>query len=161
MFRYEGSAIQQRRLAIGEDHCTSTGVAYDLDELVEDGFLVEPGKSSVRLTVGRSVGKGNRVLIYAVNETYQMRVGFDSARGRPNAVKHETLHRNADVRAAGELEVDRGTIIEVGDVSGSYGTSGRIQTDPEFVKAVLTAIDRAGAQIRKSERSRLTRRAGE
>lgn len=161
MFRYEGSPIQQRRLANHEDHCTSTGVTYDLRELVQDGFLMEPGKSGLRLTVGRSVGKRNRVLIYAVSETHQMRVGFDTARGKRDAVKHETLHHNADVRAAGELEVDRGIIVEVGDVSGSYGTSGRIQTDPEFVKAVLTSIDGVGARIRSAERRRLTRRARE
>src|SRR3954471_21949435 len=99
VFRYEGSTTQKARLARHEDHCASTGVTYSLSELVHEGRLTEPGKPGQLLTVGRSVGKKNRVLIYAVDESFEMRVGFDAARGRPDAVKHETLHRNADVRA--------------------------------------------------------------
>jgi hypothetical protein len=135
-------------------------MTYSLRELVQEGRLTEPGKPGQPLTVGRSVGKKNRVLIYAVDENFETRVGFDTPRGRPDAVKHETLHRNADVRAAGELEVDDGVIVEVGDVSGSYGTSGRIQTDPAFVTAVLRAIAKAGVGLAAPERKRLQRRAG-
>ena len=89
-----------------------------------------------------------------------IRVGFDSVRGMPDAVKHETLFHNADVRAAGEFEIENGVIVEVGDVSGTYGTPGRIQTDPSFVEAVLRSLDAAGAPIERHERKRLERRAG-
>lgn len=121
---------------------------------------MEPGKPARRLSVGLSVGRKKRVLIYAVDEEYRMQVGFDTQRGTPNAVKHETLFHNADVRAAGELGVVDGIIVEVGDVSGSYGTAGRIQTDPQFVAAVLKAINDAGATIQQQERRRLERRSG-
>jgi hypothetical protein len=114
----------------------------------------------VVLTAGRSVGGKNRIMIYAVDENFAIRVGFDSERGTPSSVKHETLFRNADVRAAGEIEVSEGVIVEVGDVSGSYGTSGRLQTDPSFAEAILTAIERIDAPLDGAERRRLERRAG-
>lgn len=99
-------------------------------------------------------------VIYAVNENFEINIGFDGVRGSRDAVKHETLFHNADVRAAGELEIEAGVIVEVGDISGTYGTPGRIQTDPSFADAVLNALDRASAPIERSERRRLERRAG-
>jgi hypothetical protein len=105
-------------------------------------------------------GKSKRALIYAVDENFVIRVALDGVRGMPNAVKHETLFHNADVRAAGELEVVDGVIVEVGDVSGTYGTPGRIQTDPLFASAVLIALDEIGAPIESAEHRRLARMAG-
>jgi len=65
-----------------------------------------------------------------------------------------------DVRAASELEIEAGVVVEVGDISGMYGTPGRIQTDPLFAEAVLTALDRIEVPIERGERPRLERRAG-
>jgi hypothetical protein len=123
-------------------------------------LIRESEDGSKTLTAGRSVGKSKRILIYAVDENFAINVGFDGVRGTANAVKHETLFHNADVRAAGELEIDAGVIIEVGDVSGTYGTPGRIQTDPMFAEAILKALDRTSATIERAERRRLERRAG-
>lgn len=99
------------------------------------------------------------MLIYAVAENFQVNVAFDTRRGTPGAVKHESLFQNADVRAAGELEIEDGVIVEVGDISGTYGTQGRLQTDHTFADAVLTAIDTIGAPLDAGERRRLRRRA--
>jgi hypothetical protein len=161
MFRYEGSLIQSERLQKGKDHCTSPGQVYDLRELVRDGFIREPSDHSRTLTAGRSVGTEHRVMIYAVGENFEIHAGFDSERGTANAVKHETLFHNADVRAAGELNVVDGIIIEINDISGSYGTPGRLQSDPEFAQAVLRALRLARAPLHRSERLRLSRRANQ
>ena len=95
-----------------------------------------------------------------MDENCAIHVGFDGVRGTPDAVKHETLFHNADVRAASELEIEAGVVVEVGDISGMYGTPGRIQTDPLFAEAVLTALDRIEVPIERGERPRLERRAG-
>src|ERR1041385_1336527 len=76
------------------------------------------------LTAGRTFGTSAPVLIYAVDTKFSIHVGFDGIRGQSTAVKHETLFHNADVRAAGELEVFEGMIVTVNDHSGSYGTAG-------------------------------------
>lgn len=159
MFRYD-RLKEGERLAKGEDHCRSGGAVFALAGLIRDGLIREPADMTKALTAGRSTGKRERVLIYAVNENFAINVGFDGVRGTANAVKHETLFQNDDVRAAGELEVDDGVIVEVGDVSGTYGTPGRIQTDPTFADVILQALDQISAPIERSERRRLERRAG-
>jgi hypothetical protein len=126
VYRYEGSIVQLERLAGKRDHCGSGGIVHDLRDLISSGRIHEPDAPGRTLTAGRSMGRKNRILIYAVDENFDIHVGFDSERGMPSAVKHETLFRNADVRAAGEIEVSDGIVVEVGDVSGSYGTSGRL-----------------------------------
>lgn len=84
-----------------------------------------------------------------------MRVGFDGQRGSPDAVKHETLFHNEDVRAAGELDVRAGVISKVNDHSGSYGTYGMLGTDSEFASAVLKVLDSVTAPITKEARQSL------
>lgn len=158
MFTYD-RIKEARRKATGEDHCASDGPVFDLAFLIVDGLIRDPADRVKTLTVGVSVGKGSRALIYAVDENFSIRVGFDGVRGTSDAVKHETLFHNADVRAAGELEVEKGVIVEVGDLSGTYGTPGMIQRDPLFAEAVLTALNRIDAPIAPEERRRLTRRA--
>jgi hypothetical protein len=159
MFRYEGSLIQTERLRIGKDHCASEGLVYHLRDLVRAGFIRDPSDLSTALTAGRSLGTENRVMIYAVGENFDVHVGFDSERGTTNAVKHETLFHNAEVHAAGELEVLDGIIVEINDISGSYGTRGHLQSDSEFAQAVLKALFLAEAPVHRPERLRLRRRA--
>ena len=160
MFTYEGTLKQRERIEKGLDHCTSGGKVYNLADLISGEKVRDPTRQGRRLSVGRSVGKRRRVLIYAVDENFRLHVGFDCERTISDAVKHETLFQNADVRAAGELEIADGVIVEVDDISGTYGTPGRIQTDPFFADAVLRALDGCGAPIKESERERLERRAG-
>jgi hypothetical protein len=159
MFTYDRLKEASRR-ARNEDHCSSKGPVFEFGGLLVDGLIRDPADPAAPLTAGRSVGKHRQALIYAVDENFAIRVGFDGVRGRPDAVKHETLFHNADVRAAGELEIKAGVVVEVGDISGTYGTPGRIQTDPLFAEAVLTALDRIGVPIERGERRRLERRAG-
>ena len=159
MFTYD--RVKERdRQGKGQDHCRSTGAVYDLVDLIAEGTILDPRDMANVLTVGRSVGKRAGVLIYAVDENFQIKVGFDGTRGTDEAVKHETLFHNADVRAAGELEIEGGVILEVGDSSGTYGTQGRLQTDHTFADAVLRALDGIAAPIDAGERRRLERRAG-
>jgi hypothetical protein len=159
-FRYENSDEQKRRVPLGLDHCRSSGQVYDLKDLIKGNRLVDPLNPDRTLTAGRSIGETERPFIYAVDANFRVRVGFDTRRGMHDAVKHETLFSNADVRAAGELEIRRGIVVEVGDVSGSYGTSGRIQTDRTFVDDLLTAFERIGVPMKKAEQERLRRRGG-
>ncbi len=79
-------ARPRRRVSPGRRTIARRLVYVRLREFVHEGRLREPGKPGQLLTVGRSVGKRNRVLIYAVDESFEMRVGFDTARGRSDAV---------------------------------------------------------------------------
>lgn len=158
MYTYDRSKEAVRQ-AKGQDHCASKGLVFELSSLVVGGLIRDPTDPAITLTVGVSAER-TRVLIYAVNKDFAVHVAFDGVRGASDAVKHETLFHNADVRAAGELVIEAGVIIEVGDVSGTYGTPGMIQTDPLFADAVLTALDRVEAPLADSERRRLQRRAG-
>jgi hypothetical protein len=85
------------------------------------------------------------MFIYAVNEDYEFRTAPDSG-PRPeaplNAVKHETLFHNAHVRAAGEVQIQDGIIVDINDLSGSYGTRAIMNNDPQFSCDVLEAIVR-------------------
>jgi hypothetical protein len=159
MFTYDRMKEASRRER-NEDHCSSKGSVFELGSLLVDGLIRDPTDPAKVLTIGVSVGKRRQALIYAVDENFVIHVGLDGVRGNPDAVKHETLFHNADVRAAGELEIEAGVIVEVGDISGTYGTPGRIQTDPLFARAVLTALDRVHVPIDRNERRRLERRAG-
>lgn len=151
MFRYDRIKEEERR-AKGEDHCQSDGEVFELGSLVVDGVIHDPRARTRLLEAGR---RASRVLIFAVNADFQINVGFDGRRGSPHTVKHETLFQNAEVRAAGELEVKDGMIVEVTDISGTYGTPGRLQTDPSFSDAVLIGLDRIGARLDEKERQRL------
>jgi hypothetical protein len=160
VFTYDRLKEADRR-ASGTDHCASKGIVFALKQLISNGEIRDPQDGRQALTAGRSVDATRGVIIYAVDQNFQINVGFDGVRGNPEAVKHETLFHNADVRAAGELEIDKGTIVEIGDISGTYGTAGRLQTDQTFADAVLTALDNISAPLDAAERRRLEeRRAG-
>lgn len=159
MFNYHDSVVRRERLAKRTDHCDSHGEVHSLADLVFDGRIVDP-VSKRPLTTRRSTGSQRRVLIYAVDTNFDMHVGFDGIRGQENAVKHETLFHNADVRAAGELQVVGGIIVKVNDFSGSYRTVGKLDTDRRFAEAVLTACERASASFSPLEFAWLRRKAG-
>jgi hypothetical protein len=67
-------------------------------------------------------------------------IAFDGVRGAPDAVKHETLFQNANVEAAGEISFVMGRVSSINDHSGSYGTYGKLVSDPEFARAVRRAF---------------------
>jgi hypothetical protein len=159
MFKYD-RIKEASRQAKGEDHCSSTGPVFELGTLVKDGLVRDPADLAAALTIGRSAGKSKLAFIYAVDENFAIHVALDGVRGAQHAVKHETLFHNADVRAAGELEIKAGLIVKVDDISGTYETPGNIETDPLFADAVLTALDGIDAPIEHNERRRLERRAG-
>ena len=127
MFSYDDSVIRQERLLRGADHCASTGKVHVLADLVRGGRVVDPRDARRPLTTGGTSPMTASVLIYAVDANFNIHVAFDGVRGTPNAVKHETLFHNADVRAAGELTVRDGMIMRVSDQSGSYRTSGHME----------------------------------
>jgi hypothetical protein len=160
MFNYQDSVVRQERLARGTDHCGSTGTVYVLGELVQAERIVDPRDPKRALTTGGTSPGTAGVLLYAVDANFNIHVGFDGVRGTPDTVKHETLFHNADVRAAGELTLRDGMIVGVNDQSGSYRTSGRLDTDRRFAEAVLTALDRAACPVTDDARSRLREKAG-
>ena len=157
MYSYDDTLIRKERLEKGTDHCGSSGAVYSLEELVTGGKIVMPGGEARR---GGSASSKNGVLIYAVDDNFNVHVAFDGIRGEENAVKHETLFHNADVRAAGELSVVDGIIVEVNDLSGSYRTAGKLDTDRRFAESVLTAFDRVAVSLHPVERERLRKKAG-
>jgi hypothetical protein len=159
MFKYD-RINEASRQAKGEDHCSSTGPVFELRTLVKGGLIRDPAEAATALTAGRSVGKHKVAFIYAVDENFAVHVALDGVRGTKDAVKHETLFHNADVRAAGELEIEAGVIVRVDDISGTYETPGSIEADPLFAGAVLTALDGISAPIEQNERRRLEQRAG-
>ena len=75
-------------------------------------------------------------IIYAVSTGLQVHIAFDGVRGTADAVKHETLFQNANVEAAGEVSFVMGRISAINDHSGSYGTFGKLESDPAFVTAI-------------------------
>jgi hypothetical protein len=160
VYSYDDTFIQRERLAKGTDHCGSAGEVYALGNLVTAGKIVAPGRPARSLTTRGSTAGREGVLIYAVDGNFNIHVGFDGVRGETNAVKHETLFHNADVRAAGELSVVDGIIVEVNDFSGSYRTAGKLDTDRRFAEAVLTAIDGASIPLHPVEREQLRKKAG-
>jgi len=160
MYVYHGSSIQKARVKSGTDHCGSEGTVYRLQDLLSSAVIIDPRNGSKPLTAGRNSRPPAPVLIYAVDRNLELHVAFDGIRGNADAVKHETLFHNADVEAAGEMQVRRGIIFAVNDLSGSYRTAGRLGEDRRFARAVLAAIDRIAAPLAWSERRRLSAMAG-
>ncbi len=146
MHKYHDSAEHSRRLGCNECRCQSGGRTYASHELVHQGVILDPRNLALPLT-SDAIGHGpprTNMFIYAVNETYDFRLAADGGSPRsqapPDAVKHETLFQNADVRAAGEIMVVKGVIVEINSQSGSYDTKDALQNDPEFASDVLIAL---------------------
>ena len=70
-------------------------------------------------------------------------------------MKHETLFHNADVLAAGEIHIRSGVIAGLNDHSGSYGTAGALEENPEFSTSVLSAVERLSLPIDEATRQYL------
>ncbi|HYI12450.1 MAG TPA: hypothetical protein VEK57_25575 [Thermoanaerobaculia bacterium] len=92
--------MRQERLRKGTDHCGSTGSVYNLRDVMKAGVIADPRDMQRPLSTAWTSPAASPVLIYAVDVDFNIHVGFDSARSQANAVKHETLFHNADVRAA-------------------------------------------------------------
>lgn len=152
MYNYHDTAIRDERLRRGTDHCDSDGQVYELGALVRAGRLYHPVEADSLLNSTKAA------IIFAVDETHRFHLGFDGLRGQRSAVKHETLFHNANVRAAGELMVRDGIIVDINDHSGSYGTYGKLDSDRAFARAVLAAVDLAGAAMTNALRRKLERR---
>jgi hypothetical protein len=155
VFDYHNSVTRTDRLRLGTDHCGSTGTVYRLADVVREGRIIDPRDSDAFVTTS-----SERTFIYAVDLNGEMRIGEDGIRGQPEAVKHETLFHNADVAAAGELQIRDGVVVHVNDRSGSYGTSGLLDVDRRFAATVLNSLKLAGAEVEQSEWRRLVGKAG-
>lgn len=99
-------------------------------------------------------------IIYVVSTTFMVHIAFDGVRGATDAVKHETLFHNANVAAAGEVSFVMGRVSSLNDHSGSYGTFGKLATDPAFARAVRLGFSRTHVLMDESvaEKIRLKRR---
>jgi hypothetical protein len=151
MYDYQRTVIRAERLARRTDHCDSSGRVLRLAALLVGGLIMDPEAPASAL--------GRHKFIYAVDESYEINVGEDGVRGTSAAVKHETLFRNAEVRAAGELFVEQGIIVHVNDLSGSYGTAGQMDADRRFARAVLAALEKVAATVDEAELTRLREKA--
>lgn len=81
-------------------------------------------------------------IIYAISPEFVVHIAFDGVRGAADAVKHETLFHNANVAAAGEVSFLMGRVAAINDHSGSYGTFGKLESDPAFARAVRLGFSR-------------------
>lgn len=155
MYSYHDTAIRAERLVKGTDHCASRGEVFELRKLVNDRGLATDPRDPESLFDRRE----GETVIYAVSDEFVVHIGFDGVRGSPDAVKHETLFHNANVRAAGEVVFRAGRVLELNDRSGSYGTYGMLFADPELGEAVLKAFERSGVRM-SSAVSKLLRKLG-
>jgi hypothetical protein len=159
MYSYHDSPTRRDRLARKTDHCRSSGDVYEISELIDEGRIHDPVEPARLLSSERDKG-ADRVFIYAIDANFRMHVGADGIRGKRDAVKHETLFNNADVRAAGEVDISRGIVSMINDSSGSYGTRGMMDVDPSLAAAIITAFDRAQVPVRRSLLKLLEQKAG-
>jgi hypothetical protein len=159
MYSYHDTPERQQRLAKGTDHCRSAGEVYEISELIDEGRIRDPDEPTKLLTAQRDMGS-ERLFIYAVDSGFEMHIGVDGKREQRNAVKHETLFSNADIRAAGEVDFSRGVISMLNDASGSYGTRGMMDVDPSIADSILVALERSNAPVRQSVRRMLEQKAG-
>jgi hypothetical protein len=165
MYNYHESAEHAKRLLAGTCRCASAGTVFKLRDCLGGGLVNDPTNADLLLTTsslatswanasGARLPSGHRY-IYAVSESYELHFAPDGERQVPDSVKHETLFKNADVRAAGEIAVVEGVISEINDRSGSYRTYGALEADAGFADAVLVAIDKLDAPLSPSLREKL------
>ena len=156
MYIYHDTEVRRERERTGHDHCASKGSVFDLATLVNSrGEAVHPTHPGVLLD--NSAGPK---IIYAVSTALVVHIAFDGVRGAADAVKHETLFHNANVAAAGEVSFVMGRISNLNDHSGSYGTFGKLATDPAFARGVRLGFSRTLVLMDESvaEKIRLKRR---
>jgi hypothetical protein len=138
MYIYHDTVIRLERERKGHDHCRSKGAVFDLARLVNgEGKAVDPRRPG--LLLDNSAGPK---IIYAVSSDLEVHIAFDGVRGAADAVKHETLFQNANVEAAGEVSFVMGRVSGINDHSGSYGTFGKLVSDPAFARAVRRGFSR-------------------
>jgi hypothetical protein len=145
MYEYEQTSTQEGRLAEGRDRCGSKYKEYDLVELVRARCICDPRDRRRRLTTAPIGSTIPNKFIFAVDVSYRLRLWEDGERSSPGSVKHESLFHNAPVRAAGELQIVDGEVVNVNDQSGTYGTRGALDSDLSFRTAVREALESAGA----------------
>ena|SRR5882757_10804772 len=156
MYIYQDTPVQHEREQKGLDHCASKGSVFDLASLVNSrGNAVDPRHPGELL----NNYAGPRI-IYAVSTALVVHIAFDGVRGAVDAVKHETLFHNANVAAAGEVSFVMGWVSSINDHSGSYGTFGKLASDPAFARAVRLGFSRTLVLMDESVREiiRLKRR---
>jgi hypothetical protein len=165
MYIYHGSLEHQKRLRTGRCHCASEGVVHPLSPLILGGLVRNPADLgsflSTRPVNGILADRSSPtselpLFIYAVNVELDIHIAPDGVRGQFNAVKHETLFHNADVLAAGEIWIAEGVVSDLNDFSGSYDTGGELQTNADFSRALLSAVDKCGVTISSALRHQLT-----
>lgn len=96
-----------------------------------------------------------KTFIFAVGPSLDIHIARDGDRSQQGATKHETLFHNADVLAAGEIHIQDGIISAVNDISGSYNTAGKLESESIFAVAVLNAFEKSGVRVNKALRDEL------
>ena len=165
MYTYQGSSLQQERLVKDECRCGSQGTVHNLAGLLREGRIADPAQMDTNLSTPevRTLrddpeppgGGPGKTFIFAVDGDFEVHAAPDGERALAHAVKHETLFHNADVRAAGEICIQDGVVLNLNDHSGSYKTVGKLETDSDFAEAVLRAFDLRGLPLDSLLRNRL------
>ncbi len=147
---YHDYSKRQERLERRICRCGSDGTVYNLRSLISDGIILDPRQKATPLTTPyvkrergdpEPAGSGyGRTFIFAINGNLDIHVAPDSDRIIENAVKHETLFKNANVVAAGEICFRDGKVYDINDHSGSYNTDSKLVDDPRFSNSILAAL---------------------
>lgn len=146
MYIYHDTPVRVEREESGNDHCASKGSVFNLAALVNsEGNAVDPRHSGELLD-----NSSGRKIIYAVSMDFVVHIAFDGVRGTVDAVKHETLFHNANVAAAGEVSFLMGRVSGINDHSGSYGTFGKLASDPAFARAIRRGFSRTRVSMDQS-----------
>lgn len=169
MYPYHGTPRWQERQPKNLCRCESPdeGRVFNLAELVVDGIVVHPVTRDEPLQSIPAPREREEAYeldwryIYAVSEDFSIHIALDGDRTPNDAVKHETLFHNQDVRAAGELGFEGGILSTLNDHSGSYGTDGELKSAPEFAAAVLEAVRLHKIPISTSLKSKLESHLGD
>lgn len=155
MYSYHDTPLNLDRIEKDICRCKSTeeGRVHNLIDLLNDGEIKIPDQNHDGSDLESK-------LIFAVCKEYTVHVALDGDRPTPNSIKHETLFHNSDVRAAGELFVQRGVINSLNDHSASYSTYGLLESDPDFAAAILQVVEISQIPISEALRIQLHEYAG-
>lgn len=157
MLKYHGTPLHADRKKQGICRCSSNGSTYNVTTLINETGICDPQDRNSTLSTPPLVRPTVAPLyIYAVGSSYEFRIGRDGDRDNDiDAVKHETLFHNADVLAAGEVQISNGVIVDLNDGSASYFARGKLETDPAFAEALLKSISQNSIPVSNLLESRL------
>jgi len=166
MYKYHGTVENEKRLATNRCRCASKGSdVHNVANLLSNGFIMNPEDPKRHLSTPKikrrqtdiqpKDGGIGKTFIFAISTSLDIHIARDGDRSQQGTTKHETLFHNADVLAAGEIHIQDGVISALNDLSGSYNTAGKLESDSVFAAAALNAFKKIGVRVNDALREEL------